>query len=102
MMTEANRTDSPKRSSPVKRETVVTGALVVLVGGAPAALMAALAMADPVDARRWVWTCTAFALAMVGTSYAPEWLKWWQRRRRALTRVRAALCHSAGERQGGQ
>ncbi|GAA2141671.1 hypothetical protein GCM10009760_26080 [Kitasatospora kazusensis] len=83
----------------MRRETVVTGALVVLVGGAPAALMAALAMADPVNTRRWVWTCTALALAMIGVAFGPEQVEGWQRRRRARARVRARFHRSESKQQ---
>ncbi len=76
----------------MKRPSIVTGALAVVVALGPAALVVALAKLDPYAARRWVWWFFALAVAMLGIVYGADWELWW-RRRRARARVRAARRH---------
>ncbi len=79
------------------RETLWTGLLVLGVGAGPAGIVLGVALADPNDARKWVWSFVALALAMIGIVYGPGWVEGWQHRRRARARVQAALSREAGE-----
>ncbi|MEU9047228.1 MULTISPECIES: hypothetical protein [unclassified Kitasatospora] len=84
------------------RLTLVTGLVTLGLGALPAGVVLGVALADPNDARKWVWSFVALAVAMIGMSYGPDWLEGWQRRRRARARVRAALCREAGERRAAR
>ncbi|MEU8925494.1 hypothetical protein AB0D10_31950 [Kitasatospora sp. NPDC048545] len=79
------------------RETLLTGLLALGVGAGPACLALGVSVADPDDARKWVWSFVALAVAMIGTVYGPEWVEGRRRRRRAQARVRARLDRSEAE-----
>lgn len=84
------------------RLTMVTGVLALGLCTVPAGVVLGFAMLDPNSARRWVWWFVALAVALIATSYGPDWIEGWQYRRRARARVRAALCREAGERRAAR
>ncbi|BAJ26557.1 MULTISPECIES: hypothetical protein [Kitasatospora] len=84
------------------RLTLVTGFLTLGLCTLPAGVVLGFAMLVPNDGRRWVCCFVALAVALIATSYGPDWIEGWQRRRRAQVRVRAALCREAGERRAAR
>ncbi|AXI80442.1 hypothetical protein C7M71_026620 [Peterkaempfera bronchialis] len=92
----------------MKRPSIVTGALAVVVGLGPAVLVFTLGRLDPQSGRRSVWLFFALAVAMLGIVYGGDWETWFRRRRRARARVRSALrqgsalCREAGQRRAGR
>ncbi|MFE4516350.1 hypothetical protein ACFRMQ_19385 [Kitasatospora sp. NPDC056783] len=91
----------------MKRASVMSGALAVVVALAPAALVVVLGVFDPHGSRRWVWLFAALAVAGLGIAYGGDWESWW-RRRRAQAHVRAGqrrgsvLCREARRERVGR
>ncbi|MFB7470093.1 hypothetical protein [Kitasatospora sp. NPDC056184] len=84
------------------RLTLLTGILTLGLCTVPAGFVLGFAMLDPSSERRWVWCFVALAVALIATSYGPDWIEGWQHWRRARARVRAALCREAGERRAAR
>ncbi|MFG2916283.1 hypothetical protein ACGF0D_25755 [Kitasatospora sp. NPDC048298] len=73
----------------MKREPLVAVVLAVLVGSAPAVLVALVAAFAPSRQTAGLLWFVALALAMVGIVFGPGWAEWLRHRRRVLMRRRA-------------
>ncbi|MER6360114.1 hypothetical protein [Kitasatospora sp. NPDC001527] len=71
------------------KHKVLASALVVVVGGAPAALVVLAAVLAPSRQTAGVLCFVALALAMIGTVYGPGWAEHCQHRRQVRARRRA-------------